>query len=117
MDCSLRDCLVCSTLPISSTTPSTFPCNRRKSYACPYTSPLTSIPGPQKTFDVKQMFTCTSANVVYCVRCARCGLLYIGETKQRLGGHFAEHLHSVHDKRQHLPVVNHFNSPSHSLDD
>eukprot|EP00061_Rhincodon_typus_P000618 g12221.t1 len=25
-------------------------------------------------------------------------------------------LRSVRDKRQHLPVVNHFNSPSHSLD-
>eukprot|EP00061_Rhincodon_typus_P019045 g48484.t1 len=59
----------------------------------------------------------TSANVVYCIHCSRCDLLYIGETKQRLGHHFAEHLRSVHDKRQHLPVANHFNSPSHSLDD
>eukprot|EP00061_Rhincodon_typus_P001275 g14271.t1 len=25
--------------------------------------------------------------------------------------------YSVHDKRQHIPVANHFNSPSHSLDD
>eukprot|EP00061_Rhincodon_typus_P013874 g40512.t1 len=30
---------------------------------------------------------------------------------------FVEHLCSVRDKRQHLPVVNHFNSPSHSLGD
>eukprot|EP00061_Rhincodon_typus_P013227 g39468.t1 len=42
-------------------------------------------------------------------------LLYISETKQRLGDHFVEHPHSVCDKRQHLPVANHFNSPSHSL--
>eukprot|EP00061_Rhincodon_typus_P000498 g11902.t1 len=60
------------------------------------------------------MFTCTSASVVYCIRC---GLLYIGETKQRLGDRFVEHLRSVCDKQQHLPVANHFNSPSHSLDD
>eukprot|EP00061_Rhincodon_typus_P013715 g40258.t1 len=38
----------------------------------------------KKTFHVKQMFTCTSANVVHCTRCSRCGLLYIGETKRRL---------------------------------
>eukprot|EP00061_Rhincodon_typus_P019154 g9566.t1 len=63
------------------------------------------------------MFTCTSVNVVYCIRCSRCGLLYIGETKRRIGDRFVEHLRSVRDKRQHLPVVNHFNSPSHSLDD
>eukprot|EP00061_Rhincodon_typus_P001090 g13681.t1 len=61
------------------------------------------------------MFTCTSANVAYCIRCSRCGLLYIGETKRRHGDRFVEQLHSVHDK--HLPVANHFNSPSHSLDD
>eukprot|EP00061_Rhincodon_typus_P000213 g10930.t1 len=62
------------------------------------------------------MFTCTSANVVYIIRCSRCGLLYIGETKRRLGDCFVEHLRSVLNKRQHLPVAKHFNSPSHSLD-
>eukprot|EP00061_Rhincodon_typus_P000517 g11949.t1 len=61
------------------------------------------------------MFTCTSANVVYCIRCSRCGLLYISETKRKLGDRFVEYLRSVCDKR--LPVANHFNSPSHSLDD
>eukprot|EP00061_Rhincodon_typus_P007177 g28591.t1 len=63
------------------------------------------------------MFTCTSANVVCCIHCSRCGLLYIGETKQRLRDCFVQHLRSVHNKQQHLPAVNHFNTPSHSLDD
>eukprot|EP00061_Rhincodon_typus_P012490 g38255.t1 len=40
---------------------------------------------------VGQMLTCTFANVVYCIRCSQCGLLYI--------------------------VMNHFNSSSYSLDD
>eukprot|EP00061_Rhincodon_typus_P015782 g43664.t1 len=64
-------------------------------------------------------FTCTSINVVYCIRCSRCGLLCIGEAKWRLRDRSVEHLHSVCDKRQHLLVANHFNSPSHShsLDD
>eukprot|EP00061_Rhincodon_typus_P001237 g14143.t1 len=63
------------------------------------------------------MFTCTSANVVYCIRYSQCVLLYIRETKQRLGDRVVEHRRSVRDKRQHLPVTNHFNFPSHSLDD
>eukprot|EP00061_Rhincodon_typus_P016713 g45069.t1 len=63
------------------------------------------------------MFTCTSVNMVYCICCSRCGLLYIDETKWRLGDRFVEHLHSVRDKRQHLLVANHFNNPSHSLGD
>eukprot|EP00061_Rhincodon_typus_P005000 g23929.t1 len=99
-----------------SPTPGTFPCNRRKCYICPYTSSLTPLPGPKTTFHIKQIFTCTFVNVVYCICCFRCGLLYIGETKRRLGNRFVEHLLSVCDKRQHLPVANHFNCPSHSLD-
>eukprot|EP00061_Rhincodon_typus_P000943 g13245.t1 len=63
------------------------------------------------------MSTCTSANVVYCIHCFRCCLLYIGETKYRLRDRFVEHLYSVRDKQQHLPVTNHFNSPSPSLGD
>eukprot|EP00061_Rhincodon_typus_P001868 g16001.t1 len=63
------------------------------------------------------MFTRTFANVVYCIRCSRCGLLYTGETKRRIGDRFVEHLRSVRDKRLQLPVANHFISPSHSLDD
>eukprot|EP00061_Rhincodon_typus_P004939 g23771.t1 len=62
------------------------------------------------------MFTCTSANVVYCICWSRCDLLYIGETKRRLRDCLMEHLHLVHDKQQHLPVVNYFNSPYQSLD-
>eukprot|EP00061_Rhincodon_typus_P014443 g41460.t1 len=73
-------------------------------------------PRNKKTSHIRQRFTCTCANVIYCIYCSRCGLLYIGETKQRLGDCFVEHLRSVHNKRQ-LPAANHFNSPSHSLGD
>eukprot|EP00061_Rhincodon_typus_P002360 g17331.t1 len=65
----------------------------------------------QQTFHIRLMFTCTS------IRCSRCGFLYIRQTKQNLRDCFVEHLHAFRDKRQHLPVANHFNSPSHCLDD
>eukprot|EP00061_Rhincodon_typus_P003859 g21145.t1 len=106
---SLSDSLVCSTLPTSPTIAGTFPCNGRKCY--------TSLQGPKQTFHSRQRFTCTSVNVVYCIRCSQCGLFYISETKRRLGDHLVEHLFSVHDKRQHLPVANHFNFLYHSLGD
>eukprot|EP00061_Rhincodon_typus_P003514 g20268.t1 len=117
MDCSLLDSLVLSTLPTSPITPGTFPCNRRKCYTCPYTTSVTSIQGTKQTFHVRQRFICTSVNVVYCICCSRCGLLYISETKWRLGDRFVEHLRCVCDKQQHLLVANHFNSPSHCLGD
>eukprot|EP00061_Rhincodon_typus_P010456 g34764.t1 len=56
---------------------------------------------------ISDEFTCTSSNLVYCIRCSRCGLLYIGETDQ-----FVEHLRSVLYNQQHLPVANYFNSYS-----
>eukprot|EP00061_Rhincodon_typus_P006730 g27697.t1 len=41
-----------------------------------------------------------------------------GEVKRKLGDHFMEHLRSVRENQQHLPVSNHFNSSSsHSLGD
>eukprot|EP00061_Rhincodon_typus_P009703 g33394.t1 len=43
--------------------------------------------------------------------------LISNETKRRLRDRFVEHLRCVRNKRQHLPVANHFNSPSHSLGD
>eukprot|EP00061_Rhincodon_typus_P001722 g15569.t1 len=116
-DHSVCETLVRSTLPSSPTTPGTFPCNRRFCYTCPYTSTLTPIPGSKNTFHLKQMFTFTSANVVYCMRCSPCGRLYNGEINRRLGDRFAEHRRSVFTEQLHLPVANHFNSPSHSSDD
>eukprot|EP00061_Rhincodon_typus_P004799 g23456.t1 len=72
--------------------------------------------GTKQTFHIRQRFTFTFANVIYCIHCSRCGLLYIGGTTWRLRDCFVEHLCLVRDKEQHLPVTNHFNSPSHSLD-
>eukprot|EP00061_Rhincodon_typus_P001236 g14131.t1 len=81
------------------------------------TSLLTSIQGTKQSFHIRQGYTCTSINVVYCIACSRYGFLYIGETKRRLGDCVEEHLRSVHDHQQDLLVTNHFNSPSHSLGD
>eukprot|EP00061_Rhincodon_typus_P002606 g17996.t1 len=65
------------TASFAPTTPGTFPCNRRRCYTYPYTSPLASIQGTKQTFHIRQRFTCTSANVVYSICCSQCGLLYI----------------------------------------
>ena len=61
-------------------------------------------------------FTCTSANVIYCITCTLCKKLYIGETGRRLGDRFREHLRDVEkdDKDASKPVARHFNLPNHS---
>ena len=61
-------------------------------------------------------FTCTSANVIYCLACTFCIRFYIGETGRRLDDRFREHLRDVEkdDKNASKPVARHFNLPNHS---
>ena len=62
------------------------------------------------------LFTCSSANVIYCITCTYCNKLYIGETGRRLGDRFREHLRDLerNDKDASKPVPRHFNLPYHS---
>ena len=69
-----------------------------------------------KYWALSDLFTCTSANVIYCITCTLCKKLYIGETGRRLGDRFREHLRDVEkdDKDASKPVARHFNLPNHS---
>ena len=68
-------------------------------------------------YKITDHFTCTSANVIYCITCTLCKKLYIGETGRRLGDRFREHLRDVEkdDKNASKPVARHFNLPNHSM--
>ena len=52
-------------------------------------------------------FTCTSANVIYCMTCTLCKKLYIGETERRLDDRFRKHLLDVQklDENASKPVA------------
>ena len=73
-----------------------------------------AIIAPNNLIDSR--FTCTSANVIYCITCTLCNKLYIGETGRRPGDRFREHLRNVekNDKDASKPVPRHFNLPNHS---
>ena len=60
---------------------------------------------------ISDNFTCTSANVIYCITCTCCNKLYIDETGRRLGDRFREHLRDVerNDKDASKPVAIHSN--------
>ena len=71
---------------------------------------------PSDPLRLTDHFTCTSANIIYCITCTLCKNLYIGETGRRLGDRFREHLCDVEkdDKDASKPVARHFNLPNHS---
>ena len=60
----------------------TFKCARSRCKTCSF-------------IKITDHFTCTSANVIYCVTCTYCNKLYIGDTGRRLGDRFREHLRDV----------------------
>ena len=77
---------------------------------------IEKISGPKRSIKITDHFTCTSANVIYCITCTYCNKLYIGETGRRLGDRFREHLRDVerNDKDASKPVARHLNLPNHS---
>ena len=96
--------------------PGTFKCARSRCKTCPFVQNADKILGPKRSVKITDRFTCTSANVIYCITCTLRKMLYIGETGRRLGDRFREHLRHVekNDKDASKPVARHFNLPDHS---
>ena len=89
---------------------------RSRCKTCPFIHNVEKISGPKRSIKITDHFTCTSANVIYCITCTYCNKLYIGETGRRLGDQFREHLRDVerNDKNVSKPAARHFNLPNHS---
>ena len=82
----------------------------------PFIYNVEKLSGPKRSIKITNHFTCTSADVIYCINCTYCSKLYIGKTGRRLGDRFREHLRHVerNDKGASKPVAKHFNLPNHS---
>ena len=93
-----------------------FKCARARCKTCPFIRNVEKISGPKRSIKITDHFTCTSANVIYCITCTLCKKLYIGETGRRLGDRFREHLRDVEkdDQNASKPVAGQFNRPYHS---
>ncbi len=56
-----------------------------------------------------------ASNIVYGIECALCGLIYVGETRQRLNFRMNDHRSNVNDPNNNKFVYKHFNQPDHSI--
>ena len=72
--------------------PGTFKCAHSRCKTCSFVQHADKISGPKRSVKITDRFTCTSANVIYCITCTLCKKLHIGETGRRLGDRFREHL-------------------------
>ena len=112
---NIRDFLVRSTLK-SDESPGIFNCTRKRCQTCPFLYNTDKVTGPKRSIKITDRLTCTSFNVIYCIKCTLCKKIYIGETGRRLGDRFREHLRDVerNDQDASKPVARHFNLPNHS---
>ena len=115
---NLKDILMYKDMAdFSSTPPGTFPCGRKRCLTCDFVVQIACICGPKSSFNIVHSFSCTTENVVYCIICSKCSLLYIGETKRRLADRFREHLRFIRIKQMTSEVAVHFNTCNHDIDD
>ena len=49
--------------------PGTFKCARSRCKTCPFVQNADKISGPKRSVKITDRFTCTSANVIYCITC------------------------------------------------
>ena len=77
--------------------------------AGPFIHNAEKISGTKRSIKITDHFTCTSANVIYCITYTLCKKLYIGETGKRLGDRFRENLRGVEKDTQNTskPVARH----------
>ena len=60
-----------------------------------------------------ETFTCISKNIVYCIICKQCNIIYIGEKGRRLADRITEHLHSNQNNFSGFSVAQNVSPPSH----
>ena len=93
--------------------PGTHACGSVGCHSCPFLDNVTCISGPRRSFTIKRSFTCQHSNLVYILRCNKCGILYVGETGRTLDTRCSEHISDIKHNRG-TTVADHFNLSGHS---
>ncbi|OCT74145.1 hypothetical protein XELAEV_18033105mg [Xenopus laevis] len=71
-------------------------------------------PHSGKKYAIKQYYTCDSTFVSYLLKCP-CGLLYMGETTQKIKDRISKHKSTIRKGLTTLPVPAHFKQAGHSV--
>lgn len=76
---------------------------------CPFSRSVHSFDHPKKnvTYPIFYRLCCDTAQVIYIIKCIRCGKSYIGETRRPLRRRILEHLRNV-DNNAETHIAQHF---------
>lgn len=89
-------------------------CLTRTCRYCPKSNNTGDIisPATGKTSKCCKNFNCSSTNLIYCLKCTHCNLLYVGQTKRALKTRMGEHFGDITHSHMHKPMGYHFNKPN-----
>ena len=63
----------------------------------------------KNVFRIRQVFTTHTKNCVYLLFCSKCGVKYVGETRNTLSVRMFQHRHNIRNhKETDTPLVQHF---------
>ena len=125
---NLKDLLVRAKLPThnpdtrnnAGTPHPSNPCHTRLCRYCPRLNKTGRIRchATNREYVTKHNVTCKSSNVIYCISCKKCGMQYVGQTKNRLMDRFQAHFYNIGHNRPNSEMARHFNQPDHKgMDD
>ena len=81
-------------------------CKDKRCKTCPYMPTTDKLEfksnDKQKTFQLKDSFSCTSRNLIYCMTCNGCGKKYIGETGGILRNRMTLHRQHIREKKYQI---------------
>ncbi|XP_078584852.1 uncharacterized protein LOC144867010 [Branchiostoma floridae x Branchiostoma japonicum] len=122
---NIKDLLVRAQIPkedknfLKKFTPSgSFPCGRNKCSTCTHIKKINYFTSHRtgERHLIRNHINCQSRNIVYLIQCKKCGLQYVGETKQTLANRLNGHRSSINTKKD-TPVSAHFNLTDHNIAD
>eukprot|EP00058_Branchiostoma_floridae_P005191 XP_002590679.1 hypothetical protein BRAFLDRAFT_89480 [Branchiostoma floridae] len=122
---NIKDLLVRAQIPkedknlLKKFTPSgSFPCGRNKCSTCTHIKKINYFIShrTRERHTIRDHINCQSRNIVYLIQCKKCGLQYVGETKQTLANRLNGHRSSIKTKKD-TPVSAHFNLTDHNIAD
>ncbi len=67
-----------------------------------------------KKYDIRQLSTCSSSNVVYLISCP-CGLQYVGKTTRQIRTRIIEHKSAIRKIDEKFPIARHFRDANHPI--
>jgi len=94
----------------------TIPCGGKRRHTCEHTLQTSVVKGSKGSQEINQRFDCHSECIIYAIICAKCKLVYIGETEKKLHERFRRHLNNLKQDKCNGQVVEHFTSV-HSKED